>query len=251
MSLPVLSASGSRRWLACALAAQLPQEEGVPHPSALVGTRFHKLVETAVAARQWVDLEPLDEHFAPALRATLEWFNAQASDAVEILAEQAYELAPLGGYVNEPDRREPKWRDVMSCSRIDLAGHRAYPNREGRIYGTADVVVLGKGIAHVIDWKTGKKSDDHEAQLKTLALMVADAEHVNHVRATAVYVNLQTAKVSEQTWLFDSFDLHLHAGAIVSLAHKLLSKELAEPQPGKHCFFCTAIGCPEKLRTTR
>jgi hypothetical protein len=21
-----------------------------------------------------------------------------------------------------------------------------------------------------------------------------------------------------------------------------------EPNPGKHCFFCPALGCPEKLR---
>lgn len=251
MKLPVLSASGSRRWLACALSAQLPEDAGVPHPSAMVGTRFHKLVEGAVTARQWVDLDPLDEHFAPALRATLEWFAAKSTDDDQILVEQAYELSPLGGYFDQPGKREPRWRDAMTCTRLPAAGHREYPNRPGRVYGTADVVMLGKGAAHVIDWKTGRKSDDHEAQLKTLALMVADAEHVNHVRATAVYVNLQTAKVSEQTWLFDAFDLHLHAGAIATLARQLADAKASQPNPGKHCFFCHAVGCPEKLRTTR
>lgn len=244
----ILSASGARRWLACALSARLPQEEALPGPAAITGTRFHGLVERAVAARQWVDLDPLDEHMAPALRATLDWFGSKSADGEDVLVEQAYELAPLGHYDHVEGQREPKWRDQMTCTRLPKAGHREYPARAGRIYGTADLVILGKGHAHVVDWKTGKKSADHEAQLLTLALMVAEAEKVSHVRASAVYVNLSNAKVTEQSWLFDSFDLHLHAGAIVATAHAALSTVIPDPVPGQYCHFCPAIGCPEKLR---
>ncbi len=251
MKLPILSASSTRRWLACALSAQLPQDEGEKHPSAAVGTRFHELVEGAITARQWPTIDPLEEHMAPALRATLDWFaTVTPSGSETILAEQAYDLAPLGTYV-KGERREPTWRDSMVCERLPRGGHRNYPGARSHIYGTADVVILDKGHAHVIDWKTGRASDDHEPQLKTLALMVAEAEHVQHVTASAVYVNLQTAKVKAQTWVFDSFDLHLHAGAITGLARTLLDKRTADPTPGKYCFFCPAVGCPEKLRGSR
>lgn len=251
MTQSVLSASGARRWLACALSARLPEEASSPGPAAITGTRFHKALEGAITAQQWVDLDPLDEHMAPALRATLEWVTPQLSDA-EVLVEQAYELKPLGHYEQIPQKREPQWRETMGCSRIALTGHREYPMRYGCIYGTADLVILSKGSAHVIDWKTGKKSDDHEAQLLTLALMVAEAEKVSHVRASAVYVNLTNAKITERSWLFDAFDLHLHAGAIVSSAMKILvDKAMPDANPGPHCHFCPAIGCPEKLRTSR
>ena len=248
--LPILTASSTEEWISCALRAWLPSEASVAGPAAIVGTRFHKLVEGAIAAQQWVTLDPLDECFETPLRNTLEWMSRTVPQGT-LLVEQAYELWPLGGYHTVPGQREPHWRDSMSCRRLDKVGHRDYPNVEGRIYGTADLVVVDGTMAHVIDWKTGKRSDAHTSQLKTLALMVAEAEGVGHVKASAVYVNLQSGKVTEQTIVLDQFYLHMHAGAIVSLSKRLLQKETPDPNPGKYCFFCPAVGCPEKLRTNR
>jgi hypothetical protein len=78
--------------------------------------------------------------------------------------------------------------------------------------------------------------------------MVSEAEKVSTVKATAAYVNLQTGKVNPVTWLFDAFDLHVHAGQVVRLSKELVGSTTPEPNPGKHCFFCPALGCPEKLR---
>lgn len=216
-----------------------------------MGTHFHALVEKAIEAQAWVELDPMDGHFENALRATLTWFNAKLPGDAVIHTEQAFEMKPLGGYEPVPGKREPHWRDKMFCRALPKTGHRAYPNADGAIYGTADVVVLQKGSAHVIDWKTGQKSDDHDAQLATLALMVADTYKIDHVVASAVYVNLKTAKVSEVTKVFDFYDLHIHASAIVDKSLELTRKERPEPVPGKYCFFCPALGCPEKLRNHR
>jgi hypothetical protein len=248
--LPILTASSTEEWINCTLRAWLPAEASVAGPAAIVGTRFHKLVEAAIVAQQWVTLDVLDEGFEVPLRNILEWMSTSVPQGT-MLVEQAYELWPLGGYHSVPGQREPHWRDSMSCRRLDRVGHREYPNVEGRIYGTADLVVIDGTMAHVIDWKTGKKSDSHTSQLKTLALMVAEAEHVSHVKASAVYVNLKSGKVSEHSILLDQFDLHMHAGAVVSLSKRLLQKETPDPNPGKHCFYCPSLGCPEKLRNNR
>jgi hypothetical protein len=250
VKLPVLTASSTEEWINCALRAWLPAEASVAGPAAIVGTRFHELVEAAIVAQQWVTLDVLDEGFEVPLRNVLEWMSTSVPQGT-MLVEQAYELWPLGGYHQVPGQREPHWRDSMSCRRLTKAGHREYPNVEGRIYGTADLVVIDGTMAHVIDWKTGKKSDSHTSQLKTLALMVAEAEHVSHVKASAVYVNLKSGKVSEHSILLDQFDLHMHAGAVVSLSKRLLQKETPDPNPGKHCFYCPSLGCPEKLRNNR
>lgn len=246
----MLTASSTEEWLNCALRAWLPAEPSEAGPAALIGTRFHKLAEAAIVAQQWVALDPLDEGFEAPLRNMLEWMSVTLPQGT-MLVEQAYELWPLGGYHPVPGQREPHWRDSMSCRRLDKVGHREYPAVEGRIYGTADLVVIDGTMAYVIDWKTGKKSDSHTSQLKTLALMVAEAENINHVKASAVYVNLKSGKVSENSVMLDQFDLHMHAGAIVSLSKRLLQTNMPEPSPGKHCFYCPSVGCPEKLRTNR
>jgi ATP-dependent exoDNAse (exonuclease V) beta subunit len=248
----VRSASSARRWLHCGLSVALPQEPDNPGPSAIIGTRFHALLEVALNAGKWVELEPLDEHFEFALRSTLDWFNAKLPGDVTILTEQAYELKPLGGYVFEHGKREPKWKDEAICRALPPSTkHRDYPNVDGAIYGTADVVVIQKGSVHVYDWKTGQKSDDHEYQLRTLALMAALTYGVDQAAASAVYINLKSGKVSDTTKVYDAYDLHMHNCAIRESSHKLARKELPNPNPGKYCFFCPAIGCPEKLRTSR
>lgn len=242
------SASSTRRWLSCGLSVRLPQEPDNPGPAALIGTRFHSLVEKAIEAGQWVELDPMDGHFTSALQATLNWFNAKLPGDATIHTEQAFELKPLGGYESIPGKREPSWRDKMFCRVLPKTGHRDYPNAPGAIYGTADVVVLQKGSAHVIDWKTGQKSDDHYSQLAMLALMASEAYKVDHVLASCVYVNLGTARVSETTKVFDFYDLHVHAARVFDSSIALTKPEMPDPVPGKYCFFCPAIGCPEKLR---
>lgn len=251
MKLPVLSASSTEEWLNCALRARLPEEKREPGEAAQVGTRFHKLVEGAVEAKQMPSLDPLDECFEKPLRATLEWLNEQLEPDDQVFTELAFELAPMGGYFEVPGQREPKWTDKLTCRVVKMAGHRQYPNIEGRIYGTADVVIVRKGKLIVYDWKTGKKSAAHEAQLATLGLMASLVYGITNVQVAAVYVNLKSGKVSCEAALLDDFDLHVHSAAIVRLSKELLRPELPDPNPGKYCFFCPALGCPEKLRTAR
>lgn len=248
-TLPVLSASRSHLILTCPLSARLPWEERESGPAAKIGTHFHTLIERPILARQWVPLDELEASFEAPLRSTLAWFSEQVTDGEEILTEQAYELRPLGGYVSEPGKREPHWRDRMVCERLPRASHRNYPGGHASFFGTADVVILGKGRAHVIDWKTGRRSDEHVSQLKSLALMVAEAEGVDHVQATAVYVSLDTGKLKVDTFMVDSFDLHVHAGELVRVFQdRARAGTLPDPTTGKQCFFCPAVGCPEKAR---
>ena len=248
----IRSASSTRRWLSCGLSVRLPQEKDQPGPAAIIGTRFHALVEKAIDAGKWVDLEPLDEHFSFALKSTLDWFNSQIPGNSQILTEQAYEIQPLGHYEHVEGRREPAWRERMQCRALPkTGGHRDYPNKPGCIYGTADVVVTVRVSVHVYDWKTGQKSDDHEAQLATLALAAAEAHGVEHATASAVYVNLKSGKVTPHTRIFDTFDLHIHASQIVAKSIEHVADKMPWPVPGKYCFFCPAIGCPEKLRNHR
>ena len=248
-TLPVLSASRSDL-LACELATRLPWDEAPAGPAAQIGTRFHELVEAALRAREWVALDALDAAFESPLRAALEWFTSTAlPDSGEVLLEQAYELSPLGGYVHEPGTREPHWRDVMTCKPLEKRGHRDYPSNRYAFYGTADVVVLDKRTAHVIDWKTGRRSDGHRAQLLSLALMVAEAHKLDHVTATAAYVDLKTGKLKTESFVADSFDLHVHAGMLARVFKgRTTDGAMPDAVPGKYCFFCPAVGCPEKLR---
>ena len=137
----------------------------------------------------------------------------------------------------------------MVCTALEKRGHREYPKNPGAFYGTADVVILESGAAHVIDWKTGRKSDAHGPQLASLALMVAEVYKLSHVKATAVYVDLKSGKVKAESRMLDSFDLHVHAGELVSIFKgRSIGGQLPDPTPGKHCFYCPALGCPEKLR---
>jgi len=190
-------------------------------------------------AREWVPLDDLDASFEPALRNTLAWFSEQVTDLEDILTEQAYELKPLGD-------------GGLVSTRLPRASHRSYPQTDGSFFGTADVVILGKGRAHVIDWKTGRRSDEHLAQLKSLALMVAEAEGVDRVQASAVYVNMENGRVKSETFMLDSFDLRIHAGELIRVYQdRARAGVLPDPIPNKGCFFCPAVGCPEKVKVKK
>lgn len=241
------SASSTRRWARCPLSAALPQEPDDPGPAAKIGTRFHTLIEERITAGKWLPLDPMDDVFERPLRAALEWLNTVIPEPCEILVEQAYELSPLPAYDFVPGKREPSWREGITCTLLGKIPHRQYPNRPGRVYGTADVVIRSKDFVHVIDWKTGRKSKDHPAQLRSLALMETVVRPVSSAKSSAVYVNLQSAKVTSEDEILDTFDLHVHAGAIVAAMKDILADEKPAPVPGDYCFHCPAIGCPEKL----
>lgn len=111
-----------------------------------------------------------------------------------------------------------------------------------------DLVRVGDGVAHVLDIKTGSKSNTAPAkdnlQLATGALAVARYFGVDRVKVGLVFP-LKT-KCHEPEWHeLDAEALDLHAGKV----HRVL-KQIpgSEPVRGSHCFRCP-VG-PSKGFTT-
>lgn len=118
---------------------------------------------------------------------------------------------------------------------------RGYP-KDGKLHGTADLVVVGSGQVWAYDWKTGDGSGAGP-QLRALALMLGriypgSVVHVAALEASKSGVEAVAAEI------LDAFSLDAVAA---ELAEQIAAIPTAEPVPGSHCGekYCNArLSCP-------
>lgn len=195
-------------------------------PAAERGTRFHRAIALYAASDEGIPISVEDDIREEYARAR-EWFDSLGvkRGSASLYVEVAFAWDP------ETDTAEILGKD------------RDYSRANGRLCGTADLVMTtATGAVMVWDYKTGDGSDAGP-QLRGLGLMAARALGVESVTVAALEV--RSAGVTEVCREeLDSFDLALVAGQLAELIAAIPD---ADPIPGEHCGqkYCSArLHCP-------
>lgn len=127
---------------------------------------------------------------------------------------------------------------------LDVAD-RAYPNREGCLYGTIDVLQIQRQA--VWDYKTGRPGPAHESlQLATLGLFAARAFRWDEV--TVGHLRIDGERLRLDAHLLSGIELaavHARIKSIQARYEAAKSQELPDVYPGEHCTMCPAMpACP-------
>ena len=222
----LLSASSSKRWLHCTPSVRL--EEGFPNESSVYaaeGTFAHSLCEFKLGKYLHHRVtRPQSEEFY--------------TEEIEQITDVYYEFAV--GVIEDMKRNgcEPL---VMVEERVD------YSHIAPSGFGTADLLVLGRdeagrGILHVIDFKTGKGvfvDCDHNSQMMLYAIGALHAYgyiyDVQTVRMTIVQPRLDNVSTFECS----REELEAWGESIRPIA-KMAFEGKGEQHPGEWCRFCRA-----------
>ena len=185
------------------------------------GTRFHKRIAgyALTGVRETVE-DDIAQEYAHACQWVDELPVARADLGVEV------------AFAWDPATDEAK---VVGTD-------RDYSQAQGRLCGTADLVLLVGSTVHVWDWKTGDGTGAGP-QLRALGLMAARAFGVES--ATVAALEVRASGVTEVAR--EELDAFALAGVAGELAEQLAAIEAAEPQPGSHCgeLYCPArLSCP-------
>lgn len=230
----LLSASGASRWMACTPSARLEEQfPDTTSESAREGTLAHELAELK-----------LRNYFF-----SVDFGKRKLTTAVNKLKKAELWNDEMMGYTDEyldyvkavalKFKSQPY---VAIEKQVDL---RAYVP-EG--FGTADCILIGGGVLHVIDFKYGKSpngrvSAERNPQMMLYALGAYEAYkilyNVSEVRLSIVQPRLPDG-ISEWSC---SLDVLLGFGETVKERAELAIKGEGEFAPGeKTCQFCRAKG---------
>lgn len=230
----LLSASGASRWMACTPSARLEEQfPDTTSESAREGTLAHELAELK-----------LRNYFF-----SVDFGKRKLTTAVNKLKKTELWNDEMMGYTDEyldyikavalKFKSQPY---VAIEKQVDL---RAYVP-EG--FGTADCILIGGGVLHVIDFKYGKSpngrvSAERNPQMMLYALGAYEAYkilyNVSDVRLSIVQPRLPDG-ISEWSC---SLDVLLGFGETVKERAELAIKGEGEFAPGeKTCQFCRAKG---------
>ena len=167
------TASGMDRAMHCAGSMALPQVYSAPGKAAVRGSVLHKFIETARTRGRQEALAEIADDDLRNQAATIDL------ESLPVGAESEVALAynPSTGHAR----------------RLTLPEQRGYPNEDGVLYGTADLVGVGSDFVFIADFKTGQPavSARESWQLRFLAT------------AAAVLAEKRTAKVA-MLYLSDS-----------------------------------------------
>jgi hypothetical protein len=110
-------------------------------------------------------------------------------------------------------------------------GHRSYIDRSPTEFvGTVDLCWMDGETAVIVDYKTGQNLDNAPEQMRSLALMVARAWKVDHVRT--IIVKVSETGCEEFTSEIDAFELELVAA---ERKEQIAAIPTSHPVPGMHC----------------
>lgn len=197
------------------------------------GTRFHKAIAAYVEHGKHPSLLGPDwvaDDIAEELDQAIDWLLAFSPVApIKLETEIAF-----------------AWDPVTDTAEV-IGGDRDYSKANGRLCGTADLVLVatmdGKPIAVMVwDWKTGDGTGAGP-QLRMLGLAAARAFGVES--ATVAALEVRKSGVTEVAR--EELDAFALAGVAGELAEHLAAIATAEPQPGSHCgeLYCPArLSCP-------
>lgn len=141
----LLSASGAHRWLVCTPSAKL--EEGfpdTPSEAAAEGTLAHELAELKL--RNWF--------------FTVDFPRAKFVRAVNKLKKHALWQAEMDGYTDEyVDYVKETAMSLKATPTLRIEEQVKFDEYVQDGFGTADCILIGGGVLHVIDFKYGKSPD--------------------------------------------------------------------------------------------
>ncbi len=141
----LLSASGAYRWLVCTPSAKL--EEGfpdTPSEAAAEGTLAHELAELKL--RNWF--------------FTVDFPRAKFVRAVNKLKKHALWQAEMDGYTDEyVDYVKETAMSLKATPTLRIEEQVKFDEYVQDGFGTADCILIGGGVLHVIDFKYGKSPD--------------------------------------------------------------------------------------------
>lgn len=141
----LLSASGAHRWLVCTPSAKL--EEGfpdTPSEAAAEGTLAHELAELKL--RNWF--------------FTVDFPRAKFVRAVNKLKKHELWQAEMDGYTDEyVDYVKETAMSLKTTPTLRIEEQVKFDEYVPDGFGTADCILIGGGVLHVIDFKYGKSPD--------------------------------------------------------------------------------------------
>ena len=218
-----LSASGAARWIACPPSAKLSEQyEDTGSDYAAQGTDAHTLAEYKV-------LEMLGKHPKDP-RDSLKYLDAEMEECTDQYA--AY-VAEVLTEVKE-DCKDPI---VMVETQVDFSTWVP----EG--FGTADCIIVGNGILHIIDFKYGtgvEVSAENNPQLSCYALGAVDMlDDLYGIDAVAMTI-FQPRRENVSEWVLCKGELIDWAEKTLRPAAELAAKGEGEFKCGEHCRFCKA-----------
>ena len=218
-----LSASGAARWIACPPSAKLSEQyEDTGSDYAAQGTDAHTLAEYKV-------LEMLGKHPKDP-RDGLKYLDAEMEECTDQYA--AY-VAEVLTEVKE-DCKDPI---VMVETQVDFSTWVP----EG--FGTADCIIVGNGILHIIDFKYGtgvEVSAENNPQLSCYALGAVDIlDDLYGIDAVAMTI-FQPRRENVSEWVLCKGELIDWAEKTLRPAAELAAKGKGEFKCGEHCRFCRA-----------
>lgn len=235
----VLSASASKRWLACPPAARLEERlKGIfgekSSPFAREGTLAHEVAELKLR------------------RANGEINDFCYKERIKAVSAQ---FADLGGVTREMERATDDYCDIVlgklyEAQAIDPTARLFIEQRldfspwvpEG--FGTGDAVIVSNTTLEVCDLKYGKgvkvsAVDNPQARLYGLGAtnMLGDLYEFNHVRNTIIQPRVNEDPVTEETLTREEL---LAWGEEIKPLADMAWKGKGEQTPGDHCKFCAA-----------
>lgn len=235
MTLP--TASGIERAMQCTASLLLPQGPDSDNPSRIRGNVAHAMIAHELRGRDlgWTAPDVGRHRIKMDLLKLREWLGDG-----ELRCELALEYEPENWVTNV----------------IGENVGRDYPHAPGRLYGTADIVVLRRR-AIVLDVKTGRHRVTQAMnnwQLRALAVMIAAAYEVDSVVGALAYLD------KSGDWFFDAhefsrFDIGDFATTLADKTQEwLTAKQLQDEgwQPTttpsvEACRWCRAVGCDERI----
>ena len=230
----LLGPSGASRWLVCTPAPRL--EETLPEKPSIFAARGHLAHELAeLKVQRWLDPKGV----------TTRTYNAKVRKLQERQFQDEVLWDPtMDGhtdayldFIKETANALPERPFIAVEREVDLS---AYVPES---FGTADLIMIGSGILHVIDYKNGAGvpvSAFENTQMKLYALgaylMYGMLFEIGTIRMSIYQPNVSP---EPQTWETTTPALLEWADGIKPAAIRAFKGD-GEFVPGEHCRFCRA-----------
>ena len=118
-----------------------------------------------------------------------------------------------------------------ALSEIDVS-HPELP-----FHGIVDLVELLDGEVHVVDFKTGRRKEEHELQLQLYGVLWWRS---TGVRPSSLAVQYLTERREFTAGEAELLAAETHLGESIGNARRLLAETPAEARPGEGCGYCSA-----------
>ncbi len=221
----LLSASSSRRWLACPPSARLCEKyEDKPSEYAQEGTDCHELCACKVEKALGRRVRDPTEHLA--------YYNQEMEDCAEGYCSFVMEQ------VEEAKKRcaDPL---VLVEQKLDYS---RYVGIDGS-FGTGDCVIVADGLLHIIDCKYGVGvlvSAEKNTQLSLYALGAIDEfDGIYDIEDVSLSI-YQPRRDNVSTYSMTKDELLSWADEVLAPTAKLAYEGKGEFKAGDHCQFCRA-----------